>query len=41
MSELIFGLGENIIHAEHNAELIEETAKIAPLVSLRPAALRT
>jgi L-fuculose-phosphate aldolase/L-ribulose-5-phosphate 4-epimerase len=33
----IFGLGKNIILAEHNAELIEETAQIAILVSLRRA----
>lgn len=33
----IFGLGKNIILAEHNAELIEETSQIAMLVSLRRA----
>ena len=33
----IFGLGKNIILAEHNAELIEETAQVAMLVSLRKA----
>jgi len=33
----IFGLGKDIIRAEHNAELIEETAQIALLVSLRKA----
>ncbi|NNK95647.1 MAG: class II aldolase/adducin family protein [Desulfobacterales bacterium] len=31
----IFGLGKDISHAEHNAELVEETAQIALLVSLR------
>lgn len=31
----IFGLGKDISHAEHNAELVEETAKIALLMSLR------
>jgi L-ribulose-5-phosphate 4-epimerase len=31
----IFGLGEDIIQAEHNAELVEETAHIALLISLR------
>lgn len=31
----IFGLGKNITHAEHNAELVEETAQIALLISLR------
>ena len=36
----IFGLGKDIIRAEHNAELVEETAQIALLVSLRRAALR-
>lgn len=36
----IFGLGKNIIHAEHNAELIEETAQIALLVSLRRTLLK-
>jgi L-ribulose-5-phosphate 4-epimerase len=35
----IFGLGMNIIQAEHNAELVEETAQIALLVGLRRAAL--
>ncbi len=35
----IFGLGKNIILAEHNAELIEETAQVAMLVSLRKAVL--
>ena len=35
----IFGLGKNIILAEHNAELIEETAQIAMLISLRKALL--
>jgi L-fuculose-phosphate aldolase/L-ribulose-5-phosphate 4-epimerase len=31
----IFSLGEDIIQAEHNAELVEETAQIALLISLR------
>jgi len=31
----IFGLGKDIIRAEHNAELVEETAQIALLMSLR------
>ncbi len=31
----IFGLGEDIIQAEHNAELVEETSQIAILTSLR------
>jgi L-fuculose-phosphate aldolase/L-ribulose-5-phosphate 4-epimerase len=31
----IFGLGKDISHAEHNAELVEETAQIALLMSLR------
>lgn len=31
----IFGLGKDIIQAEHNAELVEETAQIAFLISLR------
>jgi L-ribulose-5-phosphate 4-epimerase len=31
----IFGLGRDIIHAEHNAELVEETAQIAMLISVR------
>lgn len=36
----IFGLGKDITQAEHNAELIEETAQIALLKSLREAALK-
>lgn len=35
----IFGLGKNVTQAEHNAELVEETAQIALLVSLRKAFL--
>lgn len=35
----IFSLDRNIIQAEHNAELVEETAQIALLVSLRRGAL--
>jgi len=31
----IFGLGKDITHAEHNAELVEETAQIALLISLK------
>ncbi len=31
----IFGLGEDIIQAEHNAELVEETSQIALLIGLR------
>ncbi len=31
----IFGLGKDIIEAEHNAELVEETAQIAFLISLK------
>ena len=31
----IFGLGKDIIQAEHNAELVEETAQIAFLISLK------
>ncbi len=33
----IFALGSTIIEAEHNAELVEETAKIALLISLKKA----
>lgn len=33
----IFALGDTITQAEHNAELVEETAKIALLVSLKKA----
>ena len=36
----IFGLGKDIIQAEHNAELIEETAQIALLKSLQIVALK-
>ena len=32
----IFGLGKDITHAEHNAELVEETAQIAFLISSLP-----
>lgn len=35
----IFSLGKNVTQAEHNAELVEETAQIAFLVSLRKAFL--
>ena len=35
----IFSLGKDIIRAEHNAELVEETAQVALLVSLRRGAL--
>ncbi len=31
----IFALGKDITHAEHNAELVEETAQIALLISLK------
>ena len=31
----IFGLGKDIIQAEHNAELVEETAQIALLMSFK------
>ena len=33
----IFAFGKDIVQAEHNAELIEETAQIAMLVALRKA----